>query len=1326
MKKIVSLFWMFLVISLPVFSQVGIGTTNPDNSSMLDVTSTTKGLLIPRMTTAERLAISSAADGLMVYDLTTHSVWFYKNGTWNEVTYSNGSGSGPSWLISGNNGTTSSNFLGTTDNVPLRFRVNNLPSGIIENGNTGFGYNTLANISSGTNNLALGQNALQNTTTGERNIAIGYNALNLNTTGATNVAIGGMALSANIDGLTNVAVGMNSLQSLTTGEANNGFGNNALQLHTSGDNNVAVGTNAGHDNLTGSGNLFLGHTAGYYETGDDKLYIANSDATFPLVWGDFNASVLGINGRVGIGTQTPNSDFQLHVYNSANPSMSNILVGPTWGGMPGTPGVWVRSALVNEACGLSVGGSHGAGGITWIDDNRVGTNGPYMTIQSAFPVLIQPGGVVQYVGIGTDNPTAKLHIASVSGTPLRIENLGAQPGSTQALVVDANGVVYKGGAGTGMNWSITGNTGTTPGTNFLGTTDNQDLVFKVNNQNAGRINSVGYTLFGYQAGNVNTSDHSTFVGMWSGKVNTSGDNNIGLGYESLFSNTTGASNIAIGNMALTNNTNGQNSVAIGHSALATQSYTGGTVWNAFNVAVGNGALQNNQPSSTLNGIQNTAIGHEAMNSNTTGYSNTAAGYRALFSNTTATRNSAFGYQALYTGTNFSGQSAFGYQALYSNTTGQNNSAFGDRALYTNRAGGYNAAFGSQALFLNDNGGYNSSVGYWAMKNNVSGAYNNATGAWSLYTNSSGAGNNAYGYYALYNSNGSYNNAFGYQAMSNSSAGTYNNAFGAEALQSNTTGSFNVVMGYRALLLNTTGYSNTVLGTTAGNGNQDGVRNVFLGDSAGFLNVSGSKNIFIGYQAGLNETNSQKLYIENSSASASNALLYGEFDNDILATNGKFGVGTISPSTKLHVVGSTGVLDPLRLEGLESNASTTVLVVDGSGVVKTNSAIGTGAGLWSRSGGKTYLTNSTDPVGIGVTTPDASLHVRKNATGEQDLLKLERAFVTAAPSTTNLVFSHQNDKGNMATFAKITWDVTSVNEGAEESSWKFSTLNRGNMDTALWIGHNGEVRMSNRLDVNGSIYGHILHGLGSLTLDNFAALNTQTAGSDKDLVMGYGGLFKQLRFEANGSERMRIDADGNLGIGTDVPASALSVGANSEFQVNSTGNIVKLNNVATSFPSSQGAANSFLKNDGSGNLSWSSDLPGTGNVTMTATGGMAILLTNKSGGTLLKGTLVQAAATADLSFVASAADSEYPIGVLAADCANNTQGWVVVSGIAEVLIKDGTSAAAGNWCGSSDVAGRAYMTTSGAPGSNHDKEIGHCLQTVTSGTNVLAKAVLHFR
>lgn len=71
----------FLILAANTFAQVGIGTITPHASSVLDVSSTTQGMLTPRMTTAQRLAIASPADGLMVYDTDLKSFYYYNQST---------------------------------------------------------------------------------------------------------------------------------------------------------------------------------------------------------------------------------------------------------------------------------------------------------------------------------------------------------------------------------------------------------------------------------------------------------------------------------------------------------------------------------------------------------------------------------------------------------------------------------------------------------------------------------------------------------------------------------------------------------------------------------------------------------------------------------------------------------------------------------------------------------------------------------------------------------------------------------------------------------------------------------------------------------------------------------------------------------------------------------------------------------------------------------------------------------------------------------------------------------------------------------------------
>jgi hypothetical protein len=77
-------FLAFFLMNYISVAQVGIGTTTPDASSMLEIQSDAKGVLIPRMLTTDRMAILNPADGLLVFDTDTKSFWFY-SGSWTEV-----------------------------------------------------------------------------------------------------------------------------------------------------------------------------------------------------------------------------------------------------------------------------------------------------------------------------------------------------------------------------------------------------------------------------------------------------------------------------------------------------------------------------------------------------------------------------------------------------------------------------------------------------------------------------------------------------------------------------------------------------------------------------------------------------------------------------------------------------------------------------------------------------------------------------------------------------------------------------------------------------------------------------------------------------------------------------------------------------------------------------------------------------------------------------------------------------------------------------------------------------------------------------------------
>lgn len=170
-------------------------------------------------------------------------------------------------------------------------------------------------------------------------------------------------------------------------------------------------------------------------------------------------------------------------------------------------------------------------------------------------------------------------------------------------------------------WSIDGNAGTSSDINFLGTTDTQNLVFKVRNIQSGLIDGVGgkySTSLGYNALNP----------LATGKFNSA------FGAYSLQNNTTGGYNQAIGYGAMKNNTSGNWNVAFGYATL--RENLGGT---------GNAALGHLSTAFNTTGGYNAAVGYNSLNRNTTGSANTAIGSRAMLYSTTGNYNIAIGANA---------------------------------------------------------------------------------------------------------------------------------------------------------------------------------------------------------------------------------------------------------------------------------------------------------------------------------------------------------------------------------------------------------------------------------------------------------------------------------------------------------------------------------------------------------------------------------------------------------------------------------------------------------------------------------------------------------
>ena len=433
-----------------------------------------------------------------------------------------------------------------------------------------------------------------------------------------------------------------------------------------------------------------------------------------------------------------------------------------------------------------------------------------------------------------------------------------------------NGTVWVeiGGA---SGWDLTGNSGTTPGTNFLGTTDNQALDIRTNNTIRVRITTKG------QIETLNTGN-SVFVGEGAGDSDDlSTNNNVFVGYNSGNTNTSGNNNTAVGYNSLKTVTTSTGSTAMGSSALA--------------------------------------------NSNADG--NSAFGFTSLYTNTSGANNSAFGVGALYANNGGSFNTAVGGYALYQNTSGETNVAVGYDAMHTNSTGDNSTAVGANALW-NSNAATNTAIGYGAGHDITSGNLNviigdNAgtylttaddnvlVGHHAGYYMQTGGSNTAIGYNALY--------CYGGSGGGPRAGGNGNIAIGKWAMFNPYQGDKNVAIGYSAYSLPNTGSENVFIGNYADRDhNSAGSYGVAIGSHA---KADANYAIAIGYRA----------YANNA-----NTLILGQINGVNGATsNTKVGIGTTNPASTLHIISPNLGTDEATVRigpiGLGSSSSSIPSILD---------------------------------------------------------------------------------------------------------------------------------------------------------------------------------------------------------------------------------------------------------------------------------------------------------------------------------------------------------------------------------------------------------------
>lgn len=350
-------------------------------------------------------------------------------------------------------------------------------------------------------------------------------------------------------------------------------------------------------------------------------------------------------------------------------------------------------------------------------------------------ILLFPAFAFSQVGINTTSPKATLDVVAKSTDATTVEGIiaprlsgnelkakdalygvnekgaliyataAASPTTAKTVNVTATGYYYfdgsiwqaftGGGSGTQTDdWHINGNTGTTPGTHFLGTTDDVDFMLKRNNVQAGLLTADEASFGAGSLPDTSTGLGNTAFGSGALQSNTTGFGNSAFGYNALNANTTGNRNSAFGFSTLQSN-NASDNNSMGRHALMNNT-TG-----EKNVAVGSGAMQNN-----IVGSSNTALGDGPMWEQAPGNENTAVGAYTNPKNTGANRNTTLGVNVNQFNTTGNDNTALGRKAnqhsLSTPLTGSNMVAIGNFAGISNIDPSNFIAIGSSAGPLGNN------------------------------------------------------------------------------------------------------------------------------------------------------------------------------------------------------------------------------------------------------------------------------------------------------------------------------------------------------------------------------------------------------------------------------------------------------------------------------------------------------------------------------------------------------------------------------------------------------------------------------------------------
>ena len=274
--------------------------------------------------------------------------------------------------------------------------------------------------------------------TGRKNVFIGHSAGKLHESGDVNIFIGyqaGESSEGEANNFVGTGAGLSNTGSynlffgadagkINKGDNNVFVGHSAGSTHEIGDGNTFLGYRAGQSNSVGAGNVFIGFQAGYNEMGSNKLYIANSSTTTPLIGGDFST------GNVGIGTAEPENsngwERVLDVHGSNNARLI-LTTESSSNPFPQTGGIQMGVFSHNNWYGDEAG----------LIGTETAHNLHLITSYSTRMTIDRDGNV----GIGTASPTnGKVHIEGSQGYTVQSPHGHFDESSTSFSTAGVSGI----------------------------------------------------------------------------------------------------------------------------------------------------------------------------------------------------------------------------------------------------------------------------------------------------------------------------------------------------------------------------------------------------------------------------------------------------------------------------------------------------------------------------------------------------------------------------------------------------------------------------------------------------------------------------------------------------------------------------------------------------------------------------------------------------------------------------------------------------------------------------------------------------------------------